>query len=188
MSFSSKNPINSPNYYTKKYLKSKKIKLNEGPISVKNSQISNIIGFNNKVKGNMIRVSYFNSKLKNNRVKKNVNDKSKNENQSNYYSLFLENNQNNNNTCKNKFQKISYNNSSYYLKYYQNPLIININNNNSKINNKKNINLLSEVLQKYSNFSHKTTSKKIRINTNFSSNKRNNSLKNFKSILSTHIK
>ena len=42
MSFSSKNPINSPNYYTKKYLKSKKIKLNEVPISVKNSQMSNI--------------------------------------------------------------------------------------------------------------------------------------------------
>ena len=188
MSFSSKNPINSPNYYTKKYLNSKKIKLNEGPISVKNSQMSNIIGFNNKVKGNMIRVSYFNSKLKNNRVKKNVNDKSKNENQSNYYSLFLENNQNNNNTCKNKFKKISYNNSSYYLKSYQNPLIININNDNSKNKNKKNINLLSEVLQKYSNFSHKTTNKKITINTNFSSNKRNNSLKNFKSILSTHIK
>ena len=188
MSFSSKNPINSPNYYTKKYLQSKKIKLNEGPNSVKASQMSNIIGFDNKVKGNMIRVSYFNSKLKNNKVKKNVNDKSKNENQSNYYSLFLENTQNNISSCKNKFKKISYNNSCYYLKSSQNPLIININNNNSKINNKKNINLLSEVLQKYSNFSHKPTNKKIRINTNFSNNKRNNSLKNFKSNLLTHTK
>ena len=188
MSFSSKNPINSPNYYTKKYLQSKKIKLNEGPNSVKASQMSNIIGFDNKVKGNMIRVSYFNSKLKNNKVKKNVNDKSKNENESNYYSLFLENTQNNISSCKNKYKKISYNNSCYYLKSSQNPLIININNNNSKIKNKKNINLLSEVLQKYSNFSRKPTNKKIRINTNFSNNKRNNSLTNFKSNILTHMK
>ena len=186
MSFSNKSPINSQNYYTKKYQKSKKIKLKEGPISVKASQMSNMIGFDNKVKGNIISLSYFNSKLKNYKAKKNVDDKLKSENHTNYYSLLLENKINNSNS-ENKSKIISYNNSCYYLKSSQNPLIININNNNSRAKNERNKNLLSEVLQKYSNFTYKAGNKNSK-NKNIPIRKKNNSLTNIKANNFSHTK
>lgn len=178
MSFSNKDSINSQNYRTKKYQKSKKIKLKDGPISVKASQMSNILGFNNKIKGNIISVSYFNSKIKNNNSKRNIDNKKNKENQNNYFSLFLEN-KNSNNCKKNIFKKISINNSSYYSKSLKNPLITNINNNNSKEKNEKNINILSEVLQKYSSFSGISKIKKVK-NKSILNNERNDSLKNNK--------
>ena len=187
MSFSNKSPINAQNYYTKKYQNSKKIKLSNGPISVKASQMSNIIGFDNKVKGNIISLSYFNSKIKSNNSKKNVNDNLKSENQANYYSLLLENNKNNYSHSKYKSKNISYNNSCYYLKSSQNPLIININNNNSRAINERNINLLSEVLQKYSNYSFNQRSKHSK-NENIYSIKRNNSLMGVEPNNLTHIR
>ena len=184
MSFSINNPLNLNNYYTKKNLQSKRIKL---PISVKGSQLSNIIDYDKKVGGNIISISYFNSRKynKNKTRKNNSKDKVINENQSNYYSLFLENSKNNNinNNNKNaKFRNISSSNSCYYSKISLNPLIINSNNNNSKINNKGK-NLLSEILIKYSKYSHKPKMKSwnknnLILNTN---NSKNISLKNFKS-------
>ena len=184
MSFSINNPLNLNNYYTKKNLQSKRIKL---PISVKDSQLSNIINYDKKVGGNIISISYFNSRKynKNKTRKNNSKDKVTNENQSNYYSLFLENSKNNNinNNNKNaKFRNISSSNSCYYSKISLNPLIINSNNNNSKINNKGK-NLLSEILIKYSKYSHKPKMKSwnknnLILNTN---NSKNISLKNFKS-------
>ena len=184
MSFSINNPLNLNNYYTKKNLQSKRIKL---PISVKGSQLSNIIDYDKKVGGNIISIPYFNSRKynKNKTRKNNSKDKVINENQSNYYSLFLENSKNNNinNNNKNaKFRNISSSNSCYYSKISLNPLIINSNNNNSKINNKGK-NLLSEILIKYSKYSHKPKMKSwnknnLILNTN---NSKNISLKNFKS-------
>ena len=184
MSFSINNPLNLNNYYSKKNLQSKRIKL---PISVKGSQLSNIIDYDKKVGGNIISISYFNSRKynKNKTRKNNSKDKVINENQSNYYSLFLENSKNNNinNNNKNaKFRNISSSNSCYYSKISLNPLIINSNNNNSKINNKGK-NLLSEILIKYSKYSHKPKMKSwnknnLILNTN---NSKNISLKNFKS-------
>ena len=184
MSFSINNPLNLNNYYTKKNLQSKRIKL---PISVKGSQLSNIIDYDKKVGGNIISISYFNSRKynKNKTRKNNSKDKVINENQSNYYSLFLENSKNNNinNNNKNaKFRNISSSNSCYYSKISLNPLIINSTNNNSKINNKGK-NLLSEILIKYSKYSHKPKMKSwnknnLILNTN---NSKNISLKNFKS-------
>ena len=184
MSFSINNPLNLNNNYTKKNLQSKRIKL---PISVKGSQLSNIIDYDKKVGGNIISISYFNSRKynKNKTRKNNSKDKVINENQSNYYSLFLENSKNNNinNNNKNaKFRNISSSNSCYYSKISLNPLIINSNNNNSKINNKGK-NLLSEILIKYSKYSHKPKMKSwnknnLILNTN---NSKNISLKNFKS-------
>ena len=184
MSFSINNPLNLNNYYTKKNLQSKRIKL---PISVKGSQLSNIIDYDKKVGGNIISISYFNSRKynKNKTRKNNSKDKVINENQSNYYSLFLENSKNNNinNNNKNaKFRNISSSNFCYYSKISLNPLIINSNNNNSKINNKGK-NLLSEILIKYSKYSHKPKMKSwnknnLILNTN---NSKNISLKNFKS-------
>ena len=184
MSFSINNPLNLNNYYSKKNLQSKRIKL---PISVKGSQLSNIIDYDKKVGGNIISISYFNSRKynKNKTRKNNSKDKVINENQSNYYSLFLENSKNNNinNNNKNaKFRNISSSNSCYYSKISLNPLIINSTNNNSKINNKGK-NLLSEILIKYSKYSHKPKMKSwnknnLILNTN---NSKNISLKNFKS-------
>ena len=184
MSFSINNPLNLNNYYTKKNLESKRIKL---PISVKGSQLSNIIDYDKKVGGNIISISYFNSRKynKNKTRKNNSKDKVINKNQSNYYSLFLENSKNNNinNNNKNaKFRNISSSNSCYYSKISLNPLIINSTNNNSKINNKGK-NLLSEILIKYSKYSHKPKMKSwnknnLILNTN---NSKNISLKNFKS-------
>ena len=184
MSFSINNPLNLNNYYTKKNLQSKRIKL---PISVKGSQLSNIIDYDKKVGGNIISISYFNSRKynKNKTRKNNSKDKVINENQSNYYSLFLENSKNNNinnNNTNAKIRNISSSNSCYYSKISLNPLKINSNNNNSKINNKGK-NLLSEILIKYSKYSHKPKMKSwnknnLILNTN---NSKNISLKNFKS-------
>ena len=47
MSFSIKNPLNLNQCYTKKNRQTKKIKIIEGPISVKAAQLSNIIDFDN---------------------------------------------------------------------------------------------------------------------------------------------
>ena len=156
MSFSIKNPLNLNQCYTKKNRQTKKIKIIEGPISVKAAQISNIIDFDNIVGGNIISKSYFNSKVYNkNKIKKhNSKDKLNNENHSNYYSLFLEKRKNNEKKIKNN-KKINSNNSCYYSKISLNPLI-NIINNNSKIYNKRNKNFLNEILQKYSNYSYKS--------------------------------
>ena len=126
MSFSINNPLNLNNYYSKKNLQSKRIKL---PISVKGSQLSNIIDYDKKVGGNIISISYFNSRKynKNKTRKNNSKDKVINENQSNYYSLFLENSKNNNinNNNKNaKFRNISSSNSCYYSKISLNPLTL----------------------------------------------------------------
>ena len=141
MSFSNKDSINLQNCNTKKHQKSKKIKLKDGPISVKAPQMSNIIGIDNKIKGNIISVSYFNSKIKNDNSRNNIYNKKNNENQNNYFSLLLENKKIKNYN-ENKFKKISINNSSYYSKSSKNPLIMNINNNNTKLKNKININIL----------------------------------------------
>ena len=176
MSFSNKDSINLQNCNTKKHQKSKKIKLKDGPISVKAPQMSNIIGIDNKIKGNIISVSYFNSKIKNDNSRNRIDNKNNNESQNNYFSLLLENKKIKNYN-ENKFKKISINNSSYYSKSSKNPLIMNINNNNTKLKNKRNINILSEVLQKYSSFSCKSKNKKLK-NKSILNNKRNDSLKN----------
>ena len=180
MSFSNKNPINLYNNYTKKYQKAKKVKLINAPISVKASQISNILGFNNKVKGNIISSSYFNLKLNKNQRNKHNNEKLETENQTNYYSLFFENNQNSSNSKVN-IKKFSYNNSRYYSKNSLKSLILNNNNINSKSIYKRNKNILSEVLKKYTNFSSKTKMKNKIKTDNIMNNKRNNSFKNNKS-------
>ena len=184
MSFSIKNPLNLNQCYTKKNRQTKKIKIIEGPISVKAAQISNIIDFDNIVGGNIISKSYFNSKVYNkNKIKKhNSKDKLNNENHSNYYSLFLEKRKNNEKNIKNN-KKITSNNSCYYSKISLNPLINSINN-NSKIYNKRNKNFLNEILQKYSNYSYKSKMRnKLKENMDSNTNNtRNMSLiKNFKS-------
>ena len=184
MSFSIKNPLNLNQCYTKKNRQTKKIKIIEGPISVKAAQISNIIDFDNIIGGNIISKSYFNSKVYNkNKIKKhNSKDKLNNENHSNYYSLFLEKRKNNEKNIKNN-KKITSNNSCYYSKISLNPLINSINN-NSKIYNKRNKNFLNEILQKYSNYSYKSKMRnKLKENMDSNTNNtRNMSLiKNFKS-------
>lgn len=187
MSFSNKNPINLHNNYTKKYQNSKKVKLINGPISVKASKMSNILGFDNKVKGNIISSSYFNLKIYKNKRKNQNNEKLKNENQTNYYSLFFDNNQNSNNSKVN-IKKINNNNSYFYSKISLNSLIRNNNNIKSKIINKRNKNILNEVLKKYSNHSSKTKMKNIIKNDITMNNKRNSSFKNYKSNNLTRIK
>ncbi len=184
MSFSIKNPLNLNQNYTKKNRESKKIKIIEGPISVKAAQLSNIIDFDNVVGGNIISTSYLNSKIynKNKKRKHNSKDKLNNEKHSNYYSLFIEKRKiNKKNTINNK--KLTSNKSCYYSKISLNPLINSINN-NSKISNKRNKNFLNEILQKYSNYSYKSKMrKKIKenIESNTNETKNNSLIKKFKS-------
>ena len=187
MSFSIKNPINLHNNYTKKYQKTKKIKLINAPISVKASKMSNILGFDTKVKGNIISSSYFNLKIHKNKRKNQNNEKLKNENQTNYYSLLFDNNQNSNNS-KINIKKISNNNSYYYSKNSLNSLIKCNNNINSKVKNKSHKNILNEVLKKHTNHSSKTKIKKLIKNDITMNNKRNSSFKNYKSNNLTRIK
>ena len=179
MSFSFKNPINSQSYYRKKYNKIKKTKIGNVPISIKDSQMSNIIGFDNKIKGNIISLSYFNSKLKNNKGKNNFNEQSKSEIQKNHSSFLLENKKQNNHSI-NKNKQITYNKSYNLSKSNQNSLIINLNNDNSKFKKETKSNLLREVLQKYSNISYKSRVKNNVSNKKIINHAKNNSLKNNK--------
>ena len=175
MSFSNINPINTKYYYTKKYQKRKKVRIPDRPISVKATQMTNI-DFNNKVKGNMISIAYFNSKINNNKENKDINYKINTESQANYYSLLLDNNQNDNKNKNEIMKKTCNNNSYYYSKTSQNSLIINIINTKSK--NARNINSLNEVLQKYSNYSYKPKLGKKLKDDYLLDHKRNNSLNN----------
>ena len=180
MSFSIKSPINNIKNIEQKKNKNAK-KIYNALINVKMFQIPNCIGFNHKVKTNIITSSYFNMNLKNNNKnlmnkkktnKKNAgikNDRNKTNHdlKSNYYSLIIANNKKKNLT--NNYSKLS-----------MNSLITNSINKTKKQINGRRKKIINEedysIINKRKNYSFKIKVKKIKEKLSLT-NSRNNSLK-----------
>ena len=180
MSFSIKRPINNQKDIHH-IINQNKNRVCNGPINVKMCQIPNSIGFNNKIKANIISSSYFNLNIKDksninnfkNKNCKKARNKLNNDIKTNYYSLIIPNNRNTNSNIN------STNIFNNYSKLSINSIINNsINNSKKIINNRKN-NLINEeysAINKQKNYSFKIKVNKIKENLIFE-NSRNNSLK-----------
>ena len=183
MSFSIKSPINNnyKNIEQKKRKNAKKIY--NALINVKMLQIPNCLGFNNKTKTNIITSSYFNMNLKNNNknvLKQKKSNKSNNNNiikndinktnndlKSNYYSLIIANNKNNN--LSNNYSKVSINS---FITNSINKSKKNINGRRKKIINEEDF----SIINKRKNYSFKIKVKKIKEKLSLT-HSRNSSLK-----------
>ena len=180
MSFSIKSPINNHSDIPHMIINQNKNKVCNGPINVKMCQIPNNIGFNNKIKANIISSSYFNLNVreKTDNIIKNKNckkarNKLGNDIKTNYYSLIIPNNRKTN---------VSINNANIFnncSKLSINSLINRSINNSKKIINNRKKNLVNKeysAISKQKNYSFKIKVNKIKENL-ILENSRNNSLK-----------